>query len=233
MRSRKTPSITLVIPLLPGTCRELFDTICHKYPDRIPPALTDPRIPFADRLFAFEALLLQLSGDPDIREIIARKFCQCKTGGPLFGNPALPQDDLFARLDEGSAVILRTLCDRNHATLGDLSALSGLTHADVLERLRRVIIPGSMKIWGRPIVVFRESALDLSTGEPVTFSWWLNAEVLYGENAAEVMETDDRIIITLGRAGRDLPGRMRAIASCTHGVLEIVLDKREMAEDKK
>ena len=84
----------------------------------------------------------------------------------------------------------------------------------------------SVKRQGRPIAVFLESATDLATGRQIMFSWWLNDDILHKTDAVEVVETHDSLVITLDRTGYDLPKTLHATARCTHGILEIRVEKK-------
>lgn len=207
--------------------QEILDTLHRKYPGCIPPALTDEHASFANCLCEFEGLISRYGSDPEVQQIIARRFRECEKIIQVIPAAAEQKYDFFSHLDEGSRVILSALYEYRHATLDTLSAISGFTHNEVLHRLREVIIPLSIKRWGRPVAVFRESELDLSTGDPITFSWWLNNEVLRETNAVEVAETGDAFVITLDRPGCDLPKNLRVTATCAHGILEITVDKKK------
>jgi hypothetical protein len=216
-----------LILLLIEAWEEIIDTICRKYPDRVPAAVTDEQTSFGTTLYEFEALLSRYGGDPEIQQIIVRRFRDCEMVINTFPAESHQRYDFFSGLDEGSRVILRTLYEQKYATLDELSAISGLTQYDVLNRLQEVLIPLSIKRWGKPVVAFRESEIDLSTGNHVSFSWWLNAEVLRKTNAVEVVETGDSLIVTLDRSGYDLQEALRAKANCTNGILEITVDKKK------
>jgi hypothetical protein len=47
---------------------------------------------------------------------------------------------------------------------------------EVLHRLKEVINGKAQQLWGKPIVGFEQSRVDLVSGEKVLFSWWLLAE---------------------------------------------------------
>ncbi|MCX6683913.1 MAG: hypothetical protein NTZ37_04200 [Methanoregula sp.] len=217
------------ITVLAGTLQEILNTLYWKYPDEVRSACTGKGAQSAGNPADLEDLILRHSGDEEILEILARRFKECdliidsisESISPL----ARQRYDLSSDLDEGSSSILRILYEQRYATLDELSACSGLTHYDVLHRLREIIIPMSVKRRGRPIAVFRESAMDLATGRQITFSWWLNDDVLHKTDAVEVVETSDSLVITLDRTGCDLPKTLHASASCKHGILEIRVDK--------
>jgi len=217
-----------IIAILAGTLREILETLYRKYPAEFRSVCTGEDAPVAGSLACLEDLIFQYSGDEEIQEIVARRFRECGfviDSIPGTISPAAGQQyDLYSELDEGSACIIRTLYERRHATLDDLSACSGLPHYDVLHRLREIIIPMSVARRGRPIAVFRESGIDLATGRQIAFSWWLNDDILHKTDAVEVVETSDSLVITLDRTGRNLPKTLHASATCRHGILEIRVD---------
>jgi hypothetical protein len=222
------------IAVFAGTLREILETVYRKYPGETGSACPGNRAPSACNPADLEALIVRYSRDEEIRGIPARRF---KESGfiinPVLASPSSQvrqRYDLFGDLDERSSSILRILYDHRYATLDELSVFSGLTHYDVLHRLRDIIIPLSVKRRGRPIAVFRESATDLVTGRQIIFSWWLNDDLLNKADEVEVAETDDTLVITLDRTGRDLPETLHASARCKHGILEIKVDKKRPGE---
>ena len=168
-----------IITVLADTLREVLNTLYRNYPEEVRSACTGKCARSAGIPAELEALLFVCSGDAEIQEILARRFRECVTITDTISPVAGQRYDLCRELDEGSSCILRTLYERQYATLDELSACSGLTHYYVLHRLREIIIPMSVKRRGRPIVVFRESAIDLATGRQIAFSWWLNDDVLH------------------------------------------------------
>ena len=218
-----------IMTVLAGTLQEIFNTLCRKYPDEVLSACTGKGIQSAGNAPDLEDLILRYSGDEEIQEILKRRFKECGLVSDSIPESASPlarqRYDLYSDLDEGSRSILGVLYEQRYATLDELSAGSGLSHYAVLHRLREIIIPISVKRRGRPIAVFCESATDLATGRQIVFSWWLNDDVLHKTDAGEVVETSDSLVITLDRTGCDLPKTLHAIARCTHGILEIKVEK--------
>lgn len=218
-----------IMTVLAGTLQEIFNTLCQKYPDEVRSACTGKGIQSAGNDANLEDLILRYSGDEEIQEILARRFKECGLVSDSIPESASPlarqRYDLYSDLDEGSRSILGVLYEQRYATLDELSACSGLTHYAVLHRLREIIIPMSVKRRGRPIAVFCESATDLATGRQIVFSWWLNDDLLHKKKEVEVVETSDSLVITLDRTGCDLPKTLHVLASCTHGILEINLEK--------
>jgi hypothetical protein len=215
--------------VLAGTLQEIFNTLCRKYPDEVRSACTGKGIQSAGNAADLEDLILRYSGDEEIQEILVRRFKKCGLVGDSIPESASPlarqRNDLYSDLDEGSRSILSVLYEQRYATLDELSACSGLTHYAVLHRLREIIIPMSVKRRGRPIAVFFESATDLATGRQIVFSWWLNDDLVHKKKEVEVVETGDSLVITLDRSGCDLPKTLHVLASCTHGILEIKVEK--------
>lgn len=222
-------SMSPIVAVLAGTLQEIFNTLYGKYPDEVMSACTGKGAQSAGNPADLEDLILRYSGDEEIQDILSRRFKECELiidSIPGSTSQAARQRyDLYSDLDEGSRSILRTLYEQRYATLDELSTCSRLSHYDVLHRLREIIIPMSIKHRGRPIAVFLESATDIATGRQIVFSWWLNDDVLHKTDAVEVVETSDSLVITLDRTGCDLPKTLHATASCTHGILEIKVEK--------
>jgi len=227
-------NVNPIIPVLAGARQEILEIIRRKYPAQVPQIFSGDNTPPAGNLAELETLLFVCPGDAEIQVILANRFRKCATildsitdtNSPVAGQ----RFDLYSEIDEGSSSILRALYERRYATLDDLSACSGLTHYDVLHRLRDIIIPISVKRQGRPIAVFLESATDLITGRQIAFSWWWNDELSHRKDAVEVVETSDSLVITLDRAGYDLPKNPSVSAACTHGILEICVNKEQRGE---
>jgi len=82
-------------------------------------------------------------------------------------------------LDEKSVQILIYLLKEKHA---GIRKLADLIHAssdmEVLVKIREVINPKFKEIVGQPLIIFERSRLDPLTGEKITFSWWLNEELM-------------------------------------------------------
>jgi hypothetical protein len=221
-----------IVTLLAATLQEIFNTFLRKYPDEVWSACNGKGIQSAGNPADLEDLILRYSGDEEIQEILARRFKECGLVNDSIPESASPlarqRYDLYSDLDEGSRSILGILYEQRYATLDELSAGSGLSHYAVLHRLREIIIPMSVKRRGRPIAVFCESATDLATGRQIVFSWWLNDDLLHNKKEVEVVETSDSLVITLDRTGCDLPKILQVSASCTHGILEIRVDKENI-----
>ncbi|MDO8872754.1 MAG: hypothetical protein Q7V05_08515 [Methanoregula sp.] len=218
-----------IMTVLAGTLQEILNTLYRKYPDEVQSACTGKGAHSSGNPADLEDLILRYSGDEEINEILARRFKECGLISDSIPESASPlarqRYDLYSDLDEGSRTILGILYEQRYATLDELSACSGLTHYAVLHRLREIIIPMSVKRRGRPIAVFCESATDLATGRQIVFSWWLNDDLLHKKKEVEVVETSDSLVITLDRTGCDLPKTPNVSASCTHGILEIKVEK--------
>jgi len=231
MTLQQASSMSPTITVFARTLREILDTLYRKYPEQVARVCFGDGAPEPGRFAGFEDLIVRHSDDKEIQEILARRFRECATiidSISSTNSPATGQQfDLYSEIDEGSSRILRALYERRYATLDELSACSGLTHYDVLHRLRDIIIPISVKRRGRPIAVFLESATDLITGRQIAFSWWWNNEPPHRKDAVEVVETTDSLVITLDRAGCDLPKTMSVSATCTHGILEIKVEKEQ------
>ena len=228
MMSQQGTRTSPIMTVLAGTLQEILITLCRKYPDVVRSACIRQGAQSTGNPSDFEDLILRYSSDEEIQVILARRFRECELIiDPVFESvsPLSRQRyDLYSDLDEDSRSILRILYEQRYATLDELSACSGLSHYDVLHRLREIIIPMSVKRRGRPIAVFCESATDLATGRQIVFSWWLNDDLVHKTDAVEVVETSDSLVITLDRTGCNLPKTLHATASCKYGILEIRVD---------
>lgn len=82
-------------------------------------------------------------------------------------------------LDEKSVQILIYILKEKHA---GIRKLADLIHAssdmEVLVKIREVINPKFKETMGQPLIIFEPSKLDPLTGEKITFSWWLNEELM-------------------------------------------------------
>lgn len=84
-------------------------------------------------------------------------------------------------LDAKSKAIISHLLIKRHARINELSGLINENDALTLIKMREVINPLAAKIFGKPILVFKENAIDAEEGRKILFSWWL-------ENAIELVE---------------------------------------------
>lgn len=84
-------------------------------------------------------------------------------------------------LDIKSRSIILHLLIKKHARINELSELINENDTLTLIKIRQIINPLAEEIFGKPILVFKESSIDLSEGKKVLFSWWL-------ENDSEVAE---------------------------------------------
>jgi hypothetical protein len=82
-------------------------------------------------------------------------------------------------LDEKSAQILIYLLKERHAGIRKLADLiNASSDMEVLVKIREGINPKVQEIMGQPLIIFEPSKLDPLTGEKITFSWWLNEELV-------------------------------------------------------
>ena len=181
----------------------------------------------------FSRLLVRHCDDPEVRAMIERRYRECGRILGLLSRTHSGTADFFKELDQTSRSILLYLGEKGHATLDEMSAATNSSHFEVLHRLKEVIIPESVKLFGKPLVSFMESGTDPLTGEKILFSWWLNDGFLKETVQIEVTEDDDAIMVTMERAGSDLPRNMRASASCKHGILEILVNKGGKVHERR
>jgi len=158
-------------------------------------------------------------------------------------------------LDEKSAQILIYLLRERHAGIGKLADLIGASSdMEVLVKIKEAINPKLQETMGQPFIVFESSKLDPLTGERISFSWWLNEELIdyvpndelldqYDEkDTLRIMtsiplqeedvkvEVKDNLLIITGKKNRRevlLKSTVEGIVKKTvnNGVLEVVLKK--------
>lgn len=81
---------------------------------------------------------------------------------------------LLEHVDPCSARIVWHLMWEGHAHLADLGRVTGLDHAQVLDRIRSVINPLSSELYGSDLLTFSPCRVDPASGRKVTFAWWLD-----------------------------------------------------------
>ena len=88
-------------------------------------------------------------------------------------------DQVMNALDEKSVQILIYLLKERHAGIRKLADLiNASSDMEVLVKIREVINPKVQETMGQPLIIFEPSKLDPLTGEKITFSWWLNEELI-------------------------------------------------------
>ncbi|MFH1239912.1 MAG: Hsp20/alpha crystallin family protein [Candidatus Diapherotrites archaeon] len=95
-------------------------------------------------------------------------------------------------LDTESRSIVSYLLIKKHARINELSDLINENDTLTIIKIKEAINPLAEKIFGMQILVFKESAIDISEGRKVLFSWWLeNAEELIEEQKKELIDVFD------------------------------------------
>jgi HSP20 family molecular chaperone IbpA len=94
------------------------------------------------------------------------------------GEPVLVREDqveeLVATLSPAGARILWHLWERRHADIKELARVAdSCSHMEVLTLLREGINGAAERLFGHPVLVFEERALDRVSGRVVCFQWWL------------------------------------------------------------
>ena len=94
--------------------------------------------------------------------------------------------ELAAAIGPPAARVLWHLWERRHAGIEELADLVDFpTHMDVLTLLREGINEPARRLLGGPVLVFKERALDRSSGRTVCFHWWLERAEEASEAAAD------------------------------------------------
>jgi len=82
--------------------------------------------------------------------------------------------ELAATVGQLGARVLWHLWQRRHAGIEELADLvDAPTHMDVLTLLREGINEPARRLFGGPVLSFKERVLDQSSGRNVCFNWWL------------------------------------------------------------
>lgn len=147
---------------------------------------------------------------------------------------ALNDISLFLNvLDEKSRKIFWYLRFHSHVRLAELTDLIGASSdMEVLYRLREIINPAAVKMFGKPLLEFSESRIDRITGRKVLFNWWLlditeDNQPPQGEKGkplVDLFEDDDHIIIVT-ELSRSVTVSDRVKLDQRNGILSIRLDK--------
>ena len=88
-------------------------------------------------------------------------------------------NQLMNMLDKKSVQILIYLLKERHAGIRKLADLiDASSDMEVLVKIREVINPKVQETMGWPLIIFEQSKLDPLTGQKITFSWWLNEELV-------------------------------------------------------
>lgn len=74
---------------------------------------------------------------------------------------------------------------------------------EILYRLREVINPAAVKVFGNPIIEFNKSKTDNVTGKKILFNWWIldfieeykTANVEGGKPLIDIFDEEDQIVI--------------------------------------
>lgn len=95
-------------------------------------------------------------------------------------------------LDFKSKAIVSYLLIKKHAKINELSKLINENDTITLIKIREIINPLAKRIFGKPILFFKESAIDTEEGKKIHFSWWLeNAKELMEEQKVELIDIFD------------------------------------------
>lgn len=136
-------------------------------------------------------------------------------------------------LDDKSRKIFWHFRCHGHARLAELTELIGASaDMEVLHRLREIINPTAVEIFGRPLLEFSASRVDRTTGEKVAFHWWLldstqDNPFFIGEGGkplVDIFEEEDQIII-ISEISPSITVSDRVVVEQRHGILQIRLDK--------
>ena len=103
--------------------------------------------------------------------------------------------ELAAAVGPPAARVLWHLWERRHAGIEELADLVDFpTHMDVLTLLREGINEPARRLLGGPVLVFKERALDRSSGRSVCFNWWLERAEEASEAAADAPDSAQPLV---------------------------------------
>jgi HSP20 family molecular chaperone IbpA len=103
--------------------------------------------------------------------------------------------ELAAAVGPPAARVLWHLWERRHAGIEELADLvDAPTHMDVLTLLREGINEPARRLLGGPVLVFKERALDRSSGRSVCFNWWLERAEEASEAAADAPDSAQPLV---------------------------------------
>ncbi|TCO77365.1 hypothetical protein [Marinisporobacter balticus] len=136
-------------------------------------------------------------------------------------------------LDEKSRKIFWYFRWHGHARLAELVDIIGAANdMEVLYRLREVINPTAIRIFGKPVLEFCESKVNPINGKKVIFNWWLldfeeGKQPLTGEDKRilmDVFDEEDQIMI-VAEVSPSVRVKDMAKVEEKHGILSIKLEK--------
>lgn len=84
-------------------------------------------------------------------------------------------EELAATLSPAGERILWHLWERRHADIKELAGVAdSRSHMEVLTLLREDINGAAERLFGHPVLEFKERGLDPASGRAATFQWWLD-----------------------------------------------------------
>ncbi len=105
---------------------------------------------------------------------------------------SMDTNQVMSTFDQKSVQILIYLLRERHAGIRKLADLiNASSDMEVLVKIREVINPKGQETMGQPLIVFEPSKLDPLTGEKITYSWWLNEELVDYMPNGELLDLRD------------------------------------------
>jgi hypothetical protein len=142
-------------------------------------------------------------------------------------------NEFLNHLDEMSRKIFWYFRYHGHARLSELTELIGASaDMEVLDRLREIINPAAVEIFGKPMLEFRESSVDPLTGKKVPFHWWFSEDAKEnpfflgqgGKPLIDIFEEEDQMII-ISEVSPSITFSDRVKVEQRHGILQITLKR--------
>lgn len=155
---------------------------------------------------------------------------------PEFGEEALAKENMrvfLNGLDLNNRKIFWHLRWYRHARITELTKLiPNSNDMEILYRLRDVINPAAVRVFGNTIIEFNNSKIDDVSGEKILFNWWISdfledyrtQNVAFDKTLIDIFDEDDKIII-ISDIDSSVKVRDTAIVEQRNGILSIRLEK--------
>jgi HSP20 family molecular chaperone IbpA len=91
---------------------------------------------------------------------------------------AVNMNQVMNALDKSVQILIYLLKERHAGIRKLVNLINASSDMEVLVKIRGVINPKVQETMGQPLIIFEQSKLDPLTGEKITFSWWLDEELI-------------------------------------------------------
>jgi len=149
-------------------------------------------------------------------------------------NGAIEKMSMFLNeLDINNRKIVWYLRWHRHARITELTKLvQNSNDMEILYRLKDVINPAAVRVFGNEAIEFYNSKIDSLTGEKILFNWWLldfiedykTLDVDGSKPLVDIFDEEDKIVI-ISDINPSIKLRDTAKVEQRNGILTIRLDK--------